>query len=93
MQGGLGLTLTKRLAKTALIPCVIQEAGIAEEDSLAENVQRAPLRPLDQFRAFPALREKGQSEEEIAVAFFVVASDQRAGMTNGDLDCWLTKAF
>ncbi|MFG1379933.1 ParB/RepB/Spo0J family partition protein, partial [Xanthobacter autotrophicus] len=38
---------------------------------LAENVQRAPLHPLDQFRAFLALREKGQSEEEIAAAFFV----------------------
>ena len=61
----------KRLAKTAPIPCVIRTGGIAEEDSLAENVQRAPLHPLDQFRAFLALREKGQSEEEIAAAFFV----------------------
>jgi ParB family chromosome partitioning protein len=61
----------KRLAKTAPIPCVIRLDGIAEEDSLAENVQRAPLHPLDQFRAFLALREKGQSEEEIAAAFFV----------------------
>ena len=42
-----------------------------EEDSLAENVQRAPLHPLDQFRAFLALREKGLSEEEIAAALFV----------------------
>ena len=31
--------------------------GIAEEDSLAENVQRAPLHPLDQFRAFLAQGE------------------------------------
>ena len=29
------------------------------------------MHPLDQFRAFQALREKGQSEEEIAAAFFV----------------------
>lgn len=65
------LVKQKRLAKTALIPCVIRTDGIAEEDSLAENVQRAPLHPLDQFRAFLALREKGQSEEEIAAAFFV----------------------
>ena len=42
-----------------------------EEDSLAENVQRAPLHPLDQFRAFQALREKGLGEEEIAARFFV----------------------
>ncbi|MBS0253611.1 MAG: ParB N-terminal domain-containing protein, partial [Proteobacteria bacterium] len=61
----------KRLAKTAPIPCIIRTGGLAEEDSLAENVQRAPLHPLDQFRAFLALRDKGQSEEEIAAAFFV----------------------
>ena len=65
------LVKQKRLAKTAPIPCVVREGGIAEEDSLAENIQRAPLHPLDQFRAFLALREKGQSEEEIAAAFFV----------------------
>jgi ParB family transcriptional regulator, chromosome partitioning protein len=65
------LVKQRRLAKTAPVPCVIREEGIAEEDSLAENVQRAPLHPLDQFRAFLTLREKGQSEEEIAAAFFV----------------------
>jgi len=65
------LAKQKRLARTAPVPCVVREDGIAEEDSLAENVQRAPLHPLDQFRAFQALREKGQSEEEIAAAFFV----------------------
>ena len=68
------LVKQKRLAKTAPIPCVIREGGIPEEDSLAENVQRAPLHPLDQFRAFLALRERGQSEEEIAAAFFVAVS-------------------
>ncbi|OYV41666.1 MAG: DNA-binding protein, partial [Acidocella sp. 20-61-6] len=68
------LVRQKRLANTAPIPCVIRTEGIAEEDSLAENVQRAPLHPLDQFRAFQALREKGQSEEEIAAVFFVAVS-------------------
>jgi ParB family chromosome partitioning protein len=68
------LVKQKRLSKTAPIPCVVRTGGIAEEDSLAENVQRAPLHPLDQFRAFLALREKGQSEEEIAAAFFVAVS-------------------
>jgi ParB family chromosome partitioning protein len=65
------LVKQKRLARTAPVPCVVREGGIAEEDSLAENVQRAPLHPLDQFRAFLTLREKGQSEEEVAAAFFV----------------------
>ncbi|MGE0769019.1 MAG: ParB/RepB/Spo0J family partition protein, partial [Hyphomicrobiaceae bacterium] len=68
------LVRQKRLAKTAPIPCVVRATGTeisAEEDSLAENVQRAPLHPLDQFRAFMALRDKGQPEEDIAAAFFV----------------------
>ena len=68
------LVKQKRLAKTAPIPCVVRDPAteiLAEDDSLAENVQRAPLHPLDQFRAFQALREKGQSEEDIAAAFFV----------------------
>ena len=65
------LVKQKRLARTAPIPCVVRTEGMAEEDSLAENVQRAPLHPLDQFRAFRDLREKGMSEEEIAAVFFV----------------------
>jgi ParB family chromosome partitioning protein len=68
------LVKQKRLAKTAPVPCVVRDPSteiLAEDDSLAENVQRAPLHPLDQFRAFQALREKGQSEEDIAAAFFV----------------------
>ena len=68
------LVKQRRLAKTAAVPCVVREAGTPEEDSLAENVQRAPLHPLDQFRAFLALREKGQSEEEIAAAQFVAVA-------------------
>lgn len=65
------LVKQQRLPADAPIPCVIRTEGLAEEDSLAENIQRAPLHPLDQFRAFKTLREKGKSEEEIAAAFFV----------------------
>ena len=65
------LVKQKRLAKTTPVPCIVREGGIAEEDSLAENVQRVALHPLDQFRAFQAVREKGLGEEEIAARFFV----------------------
>ena len=65
------LVKQRRLNKTAPVPCIVRIDGLAEEDSLAENIQRAPLHPLDQFRAFQAMREKGKSEEEIAAAFFV----------------------
>ncbi|AEQ53606.1 ParB/RepB/Spo0J family partition protein [Pelagibacterium halotolerans] len=68
------LVKQKRLNRTAPVPCIVRTDGLAEEDSLAENVQRAPLHPLDQFRAFQAMREKGKSEEEIAAAFFVSAN-------------------
>ena len=68
------LVKQKRLAKTAPVPCVVRDPSVAvsaEEDSLAENVQRFALHPLDQFRAFKALRDKGAGDEEIAARFFV----------------------
>src|ERR1700694_3142379 len=65
------LVKQKRLAKTQPVPCVVRTDGLGEEDSLAENVQRVALHPLDQFRAFQTLRDKGLSEEEIAARFFV----------------------
>ncbi len=68
------LVKQKRLGKTTPIPCVVREGGLAEEDSLAENIQRVALHPLDQFRAFLAMRERGMGEEAIAAAFFVSVS-------------------
>jgi len=68
------LVRQKRLAKTVPIPCIVRDAAteiLAEDGSLAENMQRVALHPLDQFRAFVALREKGQGEEAIAAVFFV----------------------
>jgi ParB family chromosome partitioning protein len=68
------LVKQKRLAKTAPVPCVVRDPSVevsAEEDSLAENFQRVALHPLDQFRAFKALRDKGVGDEEIAARFFV----------------------
>jgi ParB family transcriptional regulator, chromosome partitioning protein len=65
------LVKQKRMSKTQLVPCIVQTRGLAEEDSLAENLHRENLHPLDQFRAFQTLREKGLSEEDIAARFFV----------------------
>jgi ParB family chromosome partitioning protein len=65
------LVKQKRMNKTQPVPCIVRTDGLAEEDSLAENVQRVALHPLDQFRAFQTLRKKGLSEEEIAAQFFV----------------------
>jgi ParB family chromosome partitioning protein len=65
------LVKQKRMNKSQPVPCIVRTAGLAEEDSLAENVQRVALHPLDQFRAFQTLREKGVSEEDIAARFSV----------------------
>ncbi|MCO5081119.1 MAG: ParB/RepB/Spo0J family partition protein [Rhizobiaceae bacterium] len=68
------LAKQKRLAKTAPVPCVVSDAAsgiLIDEISLVENIDRAPLHPLDQFRAFQAMRDKGMTEEAIAAAFFV----------------------
>lgn len=70
------LVKQKRFAKTSNVPCVVSDANadiLVDEVSLAENIERAPLHPLDQFRAFQAMREKGMTEEAIAAAFFAPA--------------------
>ena len=70
------LVKQKRLAKNEPIPCIVNRSGTtsAEEDSLAENVHRENLHPLDQFRAFKALSDQGLDVEEIAARFFVSAA-------------------
>ncbi len=50
----------------------VANRGAPEEDSLAENTMREALHPLDQFRAFQALRDTHcLGDEEIAARFFV----------------------
>ncbi|MBB6219657.1 ParB/RepB/Spo0J family partition protein [Rhizobium leguminosarum] len=73
------LVKQKRMAKDEPIPCVVKRGDetSVEEDSLAENVQRVGLHPLDQFRAFQTLREQGLGEEEIAARFFVSVATVR----------------
>ncbi|KTQ96317.1 DNA-binding protein [Aureimonas ureilytica] len=68
------LVKQKRLNKIAPVPCIVSDAAsdiLIDEISLAENVERAPLHPLDQFRAFQAMQGKGMTEEAIAAAFFI----------------------
>jgi len=65
------LAKQKRIAADAPVPCIAKSNGHAQSDSLAENSDREELHPLDQFRAFAALREKGVGEAEIAATFRV----------------------
>ena len=76
------LVKSKRLAKNAAVPCIVKAEGVAaEEDSLAENTMREALHPLDQFRAFQALRDEHlMGDEEIAARFFVTPAVVRQRM-------------
>ena len=65
------LVKAKRFPKDGLVACIARDPStkiLAQDDSLAENVHRVALHPLDQFRAFLDMREKVMSDEEIAVA-------------------------
>ncbi len=75
------------------LPCKIRSTGIAEEDSLAENVQRAPLHPLDQYRGFVALIETGLSEDEVAARFFVPVTVVRQRLKLASVSPALLDAF
>jgi ParB family transcriptional regulator, chromosome partitioning protein len=60
----------KKLSKSAGIPCIVSTGNTLEvEDSLAENIRRVDLHPLDEFRAIMTLREQGLDEEDIAARF------------------------
>lgn len=67
------LVKQKRMAKTEPVPCIVKRRDVTSivDDSLAENVHRLHLHPLDQYRAFQRLLEQGLSEEEIAARYFV----------------------
>lgn len=95
-----------RIAKDSLVPCLIKSGGLAEDDSLAENADREALHPLDLFRAFAQLREKGLSLDDIAAAYRVTttyvkqllrldsASDKLLkAYANDDIDLEQLKAF
>jgi len=87
------LVKQKKLAKNAPIPCIVRTEGFTEADSLAENTEREALHPLDQFRAFAALRDKGQGEEAIAAAFGVTAAVVRQRLRLANASPLLLKAY
>lgn len=60
-----------RIAPDFPVSCTIKTTGVAEDDSLTENVMRENLHPVDEFRAMSAMQEKGMSESAIAASYRV----------------------
>jgi ParB family transcriptional regulator, chromosome partitioning protein len=65
------LVKRKHIAPDEPIPCIVKDDGNATDDSLAENVFREQLHPLDQFRAFKDLAEQGTPDAAIAKRYHV----------------------
>ncbi|WP_266064165.1 ParB/RepB/Spo0J family partition protein [Brucella intermedia] len=62
-----------RFPADGLVPCIVKKADAktsAVDDSLAENVRRLALHPLDQFKAFKRMVDGGMTTGEVASAYF-----------------------
>lgn len=60
-----------RIEATFAVPCQVRNGDDAAELSLAENVQREPMHPADEFEAFRALVDGGMAEADVAARFGV----------------------
>lgn len=65
------LVKQRRLDPEREVICRLVPAEAERTTSLTENVQREPMHPVDEFRAFAALRSEGRSVEDIAADFGV----------------------
>jgi ParB/RepB/Spo0J family partition protein len=97
--GGRRLAALKLLLKRKAItgdfevPCQLVPADIAEEASLAENVQRVAMHPLDEVEAFGRLAAEGQNEDAIAARFGASVRHVRQRLALSSLSPTLKDAF
>jgi ParB family transcriptional regulator, chromosome partitioning protein len=63
-----------KLPEDFAVPCQIVTEQHAREMSLAENTVRLAMHPADQFEAFAALIDQGESASDVAVRFGVEES-------------------
>ncbi|WEX12378.1 ParB/RepB/Spo0J family partition protein [Chelativorans sp. AA-79] len=77
----------KRMAKDQPTPCIVnrKETTSADDDSLAENMARETLHPLDEFRAFKVLFDQGLGEEEIAARYKVAPATVKQRLRLADV--------
>jgi ParB/RepB/Spo0J family partition protein len=87
--------LLKRKAITGdfEVPCQVVPADLAEEASLAENVQRVAMHPLDEVEAFGRLAAEGQTEDAIASRFGASVRHVRQRLALSALSPTLKDAF
>lgn len=69
MEAIQALQAERRLPADHAVPCQIVTEENAAEMSLAENTVRLAMHPADQFEAFAALINQGQTAEQVATRF------------------------
>ena len=83
VAGGRRLAALKMLAKSGSIakdypvPCNVVAEGQAVETSLAENIHRVAMDPLEECEAFSALRAQNIEADDIARRFGVTGVEVR----------------
>ena len=100
IAGGRRLAALNALARDGklepdyLVPCrIVDNAAIARELSLAENVVRSDMHPADQVEAFHDLAEKGATAETIAERFGVTPRLVSQRLRLGGVDPTLLTAY
>jgi ParB-like chromosome segregation protein Spo0J len=97
--GGRRLAALKLLLKCKAIkgdfefPCQVVPADLAEEASLAENVQRVAMHPLDEVEDFGRLASQGQTGDAIAARFGASVRHVRQRLALSALSPTLKDAF
>jgi ParB family chromosome partitioning protein len=59
----------KKIPANFAVPCIVRPEDEAVELSLAENIIRVAMHPIDQFAAFAALIDDGKTVEDVAARF------------------------
>jgi ParB family chromosome partitioning protein len=87
------LAAEKRIDGSQAIPCIVRDGENATDDSLAENVFREQLHPLDQFQAFKQLADQNIPDAEIAKRYHVTEKFVRQRLKLASASPVLLKAF
>jgi ParB family chromosome partitioning protein len=59
----------RKIPANFAVPCIVRPEDEAVELSLAENIIRVAMHPIDQFAAFAALIDEGKTVEDVAARF------------------------
>ncbi len=87
------LVKAKRLNKTSPVPCRLVADEDATSVSLAENLSRLAMNPVDAYEAFAQLADEGRSDDEIARRFGISTLTVQRRLRLGRLAPVVREAF